>query len=241
MKIGICINNVLRNHVNTLVHTYEKYTGTDLELEVEDINLFDLIPQFPIEINEKESVDFDPNSTDPYSQTGNTTTTDKTITPFDSVTLPEFTTNKEYVKNDEAKDVYELMYTYASLEIFGRADLVDPNAFNSLKVINNAIKDFGREIILINQESDKSKLATLFFLSKSGFSLGKVIFTDNTDSIWEHVDMLITDHPKLIGEKPDGKIVVKVTNKWNKDVPSDYEIDSIMDVTEMGKNDFLFT
>lgn len=237
--IGICINNVIRNHMNTLIYAYTKYSKSEeYNTPIEEINPFDLIPHFPIEVNEKKEVMFDPNSIDPYE---NMSVSD-TGSAFNAEAIPQFETNKEYVKNDEVKDVYDLMYNYASLEVFGRADLTYPNLFNTLKIINDVIREFDSEIILINQESDKSKIATLFFLSKTGFNLNKVILTDSTSDIWQHVDVLITDHPKLIDEKPEGKKVVRVDNQWNRytNVKADYVLDNIMEITDTEKSTFLF-
>jgi hypothetical protein len=43
------------------------------------------------------------------------------------------------------------------------------------------------------------------------------------------VDVLITANPKTLELKPIGKISIKVKSSYNKDVVSDYEIDSILD------------
>ena len=43
------------------------------------------------------------------------------------------------------------------------------------------------------------------------------------------VDVLITANPQTLENKPNGKISVKVNASYNKNTPSDYEIDSILD------------
>jgi hypothetical protein len=46
MRIGISINEVLRNFLGQLIYTYEKYIG-ELDINTSDVTDFDLIKSFP--------------------------------------------------------------------------------------------------------------------------------------------------------------------------------------------------
>jgi hypothetical protein len=92
------------------------------------------------------------------------------------------------------------------------------------------IEDEGEhEIILISREVEKSIPSTFFFLSKTGCRIKNIKFVLNYDEKWDDVDVLITANPKTLELKPSGKISIKVKSSYNKDVVSDYEIDSILD------------
>ena len=45
--------------------------------------------------------------------------------------------------------------------------------------------------------------------------------------MWDSVDILLTSNPTLLLEKPKDKIVVKFNTTYNKQIESDYEINSI--------------
>jgi hypothetical protein len=92
------------------------------------------------------------------------------------------------------------------------------------------IKDFGEhEILLVSREVEKSIPSTLFFLSKTGCRADNLKFVGKNSEEWADVDVLITANPEALESKPSGKISVKVNTSYNKNVSSDYEIDSILD------------
>ena len=45
--------------------------------------------------------------------------------------------------------------------------------------------------------------------------------------MWNNVDILLTSNPTLFLEKPKDKIVVKFNTTYNKQIESDYEINSL--------------
>ena len=47
------------------------------------------------------------------------------------------------------------------------------------------------------------------------------------NEMWDSVDILLTSNPTLLLEKPKDKIVVKFNTTYNKQIESDYEINSI--------------
>ena len=80
------------------------------------------------------------------------------------------------------------------------------------------------DIILLKNESQRSKAATLFYLSKNLFNLDKIIFPNKWKDFWNECDVIITDNPKVLKAKPKGKISIKYQNDFNLDIKSDYTI-----------------
>lgn len=193
MKIGITINNILRDHISQVIKLNKSITDRD---PIEPINPFDLERSFP--------------------------------TIHDSTTYNEFDPNKEiqFFENADENpfDVNILMYQDASFEVFGRSDLIDKDIFLKLKQLEKKHKV---QFILLNKESEKSRNATLFFLSKHSFNLKEIIFPENNKDFWNYADAIITDDPKILKYKPNDKISIKYMNDFNKKTKSDYNINNL--------------
>jgi hypothetical protein len=167
---------------------------------IEPVNPFDLEKSFPSKSATESVLEFDPETTQ---------------------------TSLEYNDINEHFNVYEFMYQEASFEIFGRADESIHNIVRKLKEYE---KKFKAKIVLINKESPRSKCATLFFLSKNGFDLDRVLFPEKEKDFWSEVDVLITDTPKILIKKPINKHSIKVKNDFNIDIKSDFTIIDLDDI-----------
>jgi len=178
MKIGITINEVLRDFIGQFAYTYNKYIE-EIDITNDDVTSFNLI---------------------------------------------------EHFKFDDINKLNRFLYLEAPLEIFGHADQMSDGLMNHFNNFLTDIEDEGEhEIILISREAEKSIPSTFFFLSKTGCRIKNIKFVLNYDEKWDDVDVLITANPKTLELKPIGKISIKVKSSYNKDVVSDYEIDSILD------------
>jgi hypothetical protein len=178
MKIGITINEVLRDFIGQFAYTYNKYIE-EIDITNDDVTSFNLI---------------------------------------------------EHFKFDDINKLNRFLYLEAPLEIFGHADQMSDGLMNHFNNFLTDIEDEGEhEIILISREVEKSIPSTFFFLSKTGCRIKNIKFVLNYDEKWDDVDVLITANPKTLELKPSGKISIKVKSSYNKDVVSDYEIDSILD------------
>jgi hypothetical protein len=178
MKIGITINEVLRDFIGQFAYTYNKYIE-EIDITNDDVTSFNLI---------------------------------------------------EYFKFDDINKLNRFLYLEAPLEIFGHADQMSDGLMNHFNNFLTEIEDEGEhEIILISREVEKSIPSTFFFLSKTGCRIKNIKFVLNYDEKWDDVDVLITANPQTLELKPSGKISIKVKSSYNKDVVSDYEIDSILD------------
>jgi hypothetical protein len=170
----------------------------------EDVNPYDLEKYFPSIASEEFISQFDPNS--------------------DGET--------EFVKNEvnNSFNVYDFIYNEAAFEIFGRADEAIPNIIRNL---NDYEKKLDVKIYLLSKESPRSKCATLFFLSKNGFNLDKVIFPKYYKDFWNDVDVLISDDDRILDKRAPRKWGIKVENKFNFDPDYTYTIKNISDTKNL--------
>lgn len=150
----------------------------------------------------------------------------------------EFLENRDFSTNDlcsvfefESREKYnEFLYKDYPFEIFAEAlpmeRMLDKN-FNlwTLKVQdNNPEVDF----ILANPfEFNTSIGFTCFFLSQIATRIREFYFPKDSSDIWNKCDVLVTAEPKLLKEKPEGKVVVKIEAPYNKDIDADLTYESL--------------
>ncbi len=157
------------------------------------------------------------------------------INPFDlsksfpdiegDVDEPEFKDDQEIEFTENQKDTSfnldRFMYEDACFEVFGRTDETTPGIIKQISDFSNKNKI---NIILLNNESQRSKSATLFFLSKNYYNLDQIVFPKKWKDFWSNCDVLVTDNPKLLKTKPKDKVSIKYQNEFNIDIKSDYTI-----------------
>ena len=129
------------------------------------------------------------------------------------------------------------MYEEYVMELFGHAPSTEMTTFNILNDLYFEFRD-SNELIIVSSEIGRSKPSTLFFLSKFGCLLEKIVFFSEItkNSMWDQIDILLTADPILLLKVPQGKIVVKYNTTYNKQVNSDYEINSLSEFNEILKN-----
>jgi hypothetical protein len=122
------------------------------------------------------------------------------------------------------------LYKEAPLEIFGHADLMSDGLMIHFNRFLSDIKDDEEhEIELVSREVDKSIPSTFFFLSKTACLIDSIRFVKNNEDEWGDADVLVTANPQALLNKPKGKLSVKVKSSYNKEIKSDYEIDTLLD------------
>tara|TARA_R110000796_G_scaffold202438_5_gene318770 strand:- start:2085 stop:2696 length:612 start_codon:yes stop_codon:yes gene_type:complete len=146
----------------------------------------------------------------------------KLNTPITSMTLTDHFIFKE------KEDIFDFFYTDFPMNIFGHASSTENNSFNTVNEIYRDLRG-ENDLMIVSDEIEKSKPATLFFLSKFGCLIEKIkFFSKITEaSLWDETDILITSNPNLMDTKPEGKIVVKYKTTYNENSVSDYEIETI--------------
>jgi hypothetical protein len=128
------------------------------------------------------------------------------------------------------------MYEEYAMELFGHAPSTEMTSFNILNDLYFELRD-ENELLIVSSEIGKSKPASLFFISKFGCLLEKVVFFSEItkNNMWNQVDVLLTADPILLLEKHVGKTVVKFNTSYNKHVESEYEISSLSEFGEIIK------
>jgi len=215
MRIGVSINGVLRDYFKQIEETHSKYFPPEEGEEGIKVLDYDLEKwvTFPKEEAEQAEIEFDP-----------------TFDPFDSKSR-DSVQDLELNKVEEQVTLQEFLYERCTLEVFGSADEMVPNAMNTL---NNLILDFPEhEFVVISRETGLSVPSTYFFLSKTSCMAHEVKFVIDSRDSWKHVDLMVTDHPDIINSKPDGKACIVVGKEFNVDCDGDFRIESIKDVRDI--------
>ena len=142
---------------------------------------------------------------------------------------------KELLNFDKEDELLEFLYREAPMEIFGNGLAFRDNIFNTL---NTFYKDFRdeHEIIIVSEEIEKSKSATLFFLAKYGCLIDNIKFfglNSFYDNVWEDVDMLITTDSQLLQKRPENKKSIKIEDRFNKEINSDFTISELEQIFDL--------
>lgn len=124
------------------------------------------------------------------------------------------------------------VYNDFVFELFGKCDVcsrgldVELNEWTE-KTLKNLDTDEKIELMFVStMEYGNSIGNTYFFLSKLGTKIREVYLPDNSVTIWDKCDILITANPDLIETKPEGKKAIKITTEYNKEVEADYTFNS---------------
>jgi hypothetical protein len=192
MRIGIEINGVLRNTLDKIEQTYQKFM-IDKTDGIEEENTFN------------------------YEIT----------TPVDSLDL------KKHFSFENDEELYSFLYEEFPMEIFGHAQSAEYSTFNDLNEIYLKLRN-EHDLIIISDEINKSKPASLFFLSKFGCEFEKVKFYSNLtiNSMWDEIDVLLTANPALLLDHPSDKTLIKYETIYNNNVESEYTINTIKELED---------
>jgi hypothetical protein len=144
----------------------------------------------------------------------------------------------DLVKHLDFKDEEELikfMYIDCPLQLFGYAGEVEEGI--SFMELNNFYKKYRDEykIVLVSEEVEKSKPATLVFLAKHGCLIDNVEFypINKSYTIWDKTDIFVSCEDDVLIKKPTDKTSIKFKNKYNKDIESDFTIKSIKELSKI--------
>jgi hypothetical protein len=125
----------------------------------------------------------------------------------------------------------EFLYEKCTVEIFGYANEVVSSAVETLNqlILNNPKHEF----IIISREGGLAIPSTLFFLAKTKSICPNLKFVTEYSKVWDHVDIMITDHPKILNTKPIDKFSLVIDKEYNKDiVQSGHRIKTIKEIDE---------
>ena len=214
MRIGIDVNGVLRDTIGKFDQLYTKHL-----IEKEDDDLSN--PTYEIDMS------------------GNTIPILPDTEKFEYKKISEVSSLKmdSHYNFKNSEELFSFMYEEYAMELFGHAPSTEMTTFNMLNEFYLSQRN-DNEIIVVSSEIGKSKPSTLFFLSKFGCLVEKIIFFSEVtkNSMWDQVDVLLTANPSLLLEKPNDKIVVKFTTDYNKQIDSELEISSFSEFDTIIKN-----
>jgi hypothetical protein len=133
----------------------------------------------------------------------------------------------------EKDDLYQFLYVDYPMNIFGHAPSISANTFNVMNEIYEELRD-EHDIYIISEEIQKSKPATLFFLSKYGVLVENIIFYSKftEEEVLKNFDVIVTANPELIEKNIDLKIV-KYKTTYNENFSSEYEIETLSEFKQL--------
>jgi len=212
MRIGIELNGVLRDTLGKIIQVYEK---AYLEQDIDESPLKQ--HEGESELNTEEATFTEIPNADNFTY--------EIKRPINSLTLKDHFA----FRNDD--ELYSFLYEEFPMQIFGHSGSVETSTFNDLNEIYRTLRDY-HDLTIVSDEIGKSKPASLFFLSKFGCLIEKIKFYSNStiNSMWDEIDVLLTANPDLLLNLPNGKLIIKFNQEYNKHIPSKYEINRIKEL-----------
>jgi hypothetical protein len=209
MRIGIEINGVLRDTIGKITQVYQKNL-----IDITDEDRFEKTYELDISGNTEEISEIVPFE---Y----------KLNLPVDSLEI----SNHFIFQNKEEE--YSFLFEDYVMEIFGQAASSEYTTFNDLNDVYINLRD-KHDFIVVSDEIGKSKPASLFFLSKFGCQLEKVVFYSNytINSMWDEIDILLTSNPALLLDYPSDKILIKYETDYNENINTIHSITTIKELED---------
>jgi len=195
MKIGVTIDGVLRDLLGQIEETHKKYFFNEDEdpIEVKDYDLEKWVT-FPYEETTQGEMEFNPE--------------------FSEETFLDSEETTELVKVTKKVTLEEFLYEKCTVEIFGYADETINSAVETLNQLT--LDNPNHEFVLLSREGGMAVPSTLFFLAKTKSICTNIIFVKEYSKMWDYVDLMITDHPKVLDSKTNGKLSIVIDKDYNQ-------------------------
>lgn len=213
MRIAIDVNGVLRDTIGKFIQLYEKHL-LDSEVLTPNVKTYD------IDMSGNTELQIVP---EPFEY--------KILSPVTTLNL------QNHFSFQSEEEYFSFMYEEYCMEIFGHAPSVEMTTFNNLNELYKKQRE-SHDFIIISDEIGKSKPATLFFLSKFGCEIEKIVFFSNytINNVWNEFDVLLTANPNLLLNHPTDKQVIKFETIYNEDINKYNSIKSIKELELIIKN-----
>jgi hypothetical protein len=195
MRIGVTIDGVLRDLLGQIEETHKKYFFNEDEdpIEVKDYDLEKWVT-FPYEETTQGEMEFNPE--------------------FSEETFLDSEETTELVKVTKKVTLEEFLYEKCTVEIFGYADETINSAVETLNQLT--LDNPNHEFVLLSREGGMAVPSTLFFLAKTKSICTNIIFVKEYSKMWDYVDLMITDHPKVLDSKTNGKLSIVIDKDYNQ-------------------------
>jgi len=138
-------------------------------------------------------------------------------------------------QSKEQKDFFQ--YIEYPMELYGHSPVSYINVYNELNKFVYDHKD--DEVTLVGMdELGKTRPATLFFLSRSGFMANniKFILSKNLKKEWKKTDVWISDSKAILDSKPKNKEFILFETPYNQFFTYDKKINKLSDITVCENN-----
>lgn len=145
---------------------------------------------------------------------------------------------KKLLNFENDNEYYRFLYEDYVFEIFGEAEVTEKMVDKNLNLwhidLNNTDElEEEVELLLYNPfEFNASIGYTHFFLAKIATRIRETYFPTVSTDVFEKCDVLITAEPKLLNNKPNGKIVIKIETDYNKDCKADFTYNALSEFLE---------
>lgn len=138
-------------------------------------------------------------------------------------------------QSKEQADYFQ--YVEYPMELYGHSPVSYNNVYNEFNKFIYDYKDHNVFLVGLD-EFGKSKAATLFFLSKSGFMPNniKFILSDDLEKEWEVADVWISDSKKILELKPENKEFILFETVYNEFFTYEKKINKLSDIIIDDKN-----
>lgn len=145
---------------------------------------------------------------------------------------------QDHLKFKDNDELYDFLYTEHCMEIFGHASSTEYSTFIDLNDFYMDMRN-NHDILLISDEIAKSKPATLFFLSKFGCQIEKIVFYSRftLQTVWNEIDLLLTANPDLLLNHPTDKKIIKYNTNYNTNITDLPNINNIKELKNLIEND----
>ncbi len=138
----------------------------------------------------------------------------------------------------EDKRAYnKFMYDDYPFEVFAEAPVMERMLDKKLNLwilgLANEKPTENWEFMIANPYEFNTSIGyTCFFLSQVATRIREFYFPLNSSDIWNRCDVLITADPKLLAEKPEGKVAIKIDAPYNTESEADFTYESLMKLIE---------
>jgi len=150
----------------------------------------------------------------------------------------KFLDSRDFSTNDlcqvfefESREKYnEFLYKDYPFEIFAEALPMERMLDKNFNLWTLKVKDEHEDVdfILSNPYEFNASIGfTCFFLSQIATRIREFFFPADSSEIWNRCDILITADPKLLKEKPEGKVAIKIDAPYNKEIEADLTYESL--------------
>ena len=115
-------------------------------------------------------------------------------------------------------EFFTFVYEEFAMEIFGHSPSTELSTFMDLQDLQIEFQN-QIEWVFVSEQIGKTKPATLFFISKFGCDVDKVIFFNKKtiSKIWNEFDVIVASSPNLLSES-ETKTTIKYERSYNSDI-----------------------